>query len=806
MTERVVTVRLQLHNGQFLANTRAIENATNATWNRIADRSSVIGKRVKEWAKDARESIKGIFSTDEIGRGPFMKMLAALKDQRVAGMNMLKKNAAAIKGMFTADEIGRTPFMRMRDAAAKVKAASAAAIKKGALAMKSSVQKATSPDEIGRSPFNRMLSDMHNLEGKSIAAFKRIGNAAKSAYGGGSRGIGAASSWVDKKLYGSADGKKRGLASGLSNLRLSQNSEHGIGAMGVAGAFMAKDMITNIYNKGMGIVEDANHVSDAAAQLSVNARQAGKGYIDPKVLESEAYAVTQQVKGTKSSEVIDAMAQFTALTGDLKTARASMVTFATVAKATGSGLTDVAASTAAISQQFGITDPEQIKEVLASLTYQGKAGAIELSDLATGLQTLAASGASFGLKGVQGVKTLGGITQLAKQGSGSPAETFTAVQGIFRELTAKTTQLEKQKVKVYEGKGADKHTRDPTDIIIDAISTIGGNDIGKKATGLQSIFNDSLKGLKPLMSIYNNTVRDTKGTDAEKTAAGVAALRKAFDGAINAAGAWEDVVQDASNMQQTASAKTAAAGELMQSKIAENVAPKLTEFATMMATNVDALDAFVFAMEVVADVVEGFGIGLKALGIIKEHKKTSYEYRDEAKAKKEKAQAALTAMQMTPEQILAETAKDPNAVAEKRAQAQKLKDEVDSAALDEKGWNTWANKGGFEWDNDPNNRNPEKKTTSRSLKDKAREQKEAAAAVAADPAEQQRRAAQTNLYSNYMKDAGAEVGTGTRVSEGAPAARPGPIRLDGVSAVRIVGDDTTRGSIPSPTPGNVARL
>jgi len=807
MADKVVTVKIKLNKSDFIANAKAIETATGSTWKRIADQSSVIGKRIKEWAKDASLAMKAFFAVDEVGRGPFMKMLAALQNSRVAAVSMLRKNAAAIKAMFSADEIGRTPFMRMRDAANKIKTASIATLKKNAASMKQFF----APDEVGRGPFLRMLADLHNLESKSQTAFKRIGQAAKSAFGAGSKGIGTAGSWLDRKMYGSvqmgADGKygaKKGWLSGLSNLSMTGHDSGG--AMALAGVFAAKSAVESIYAKGAGIVQDANHVAEAAAQLSVNARQAGQGYIDPKVLEAEAYKVTQDVKGTSADNVIEAMAQFTSLTGDLKTARASMTTFATVARATGASLTDVAASTAAISQQFKITDPADIREVLSALTYQGKAGAIELSDLATGLQTLAAGGASFGLSGVQGVKTLGGITQIAKQGSGSAAETFTAVQGIFRELAAKTSILEKQKVKVYEGKGANKKTRDPTDIIIDAISTIGGNDVAKKATGLQSIFNDSLKGLKPLLSLYNDTVRNTVGTDKEKTAAGVNALRQALDSAINVAGGWEDVVSDAAKMQKTSSAQMAAASQSLQSKISENVAPKLTEFATGLASSTDAIDFFVFAMEVIADTVEGFGKALKALGIIKEHKKTSYELRDEHKAKKEKLQSELKGMQMTPEQIAIAQTVDPKGLEEKRKKAKELEVQIAGEAAQEKYYNDFANKGGFEWDNDPDNM-PVTKTNTRTLKDKFREQQEAAVAAIPQTAGSSRSPGAVIAAQHATDVARGREMFAQREQGQAPApVRPGPIKFDGAQPVRIVGDDTTRGTIAAPTPGNVPRL
>src|SRR6185295_4902527 len=115
----------------------------------------------------------------------------------------------------------------------------------------------------------------------------------------------------------------------------------------------------------------------------------------------------------------------------------------------------------------------------------------------------AAAGASFGLHGTQGIKTIGGLTQIARKGTGSADMTFTAVERILSNVMTHSDKLRGAGVKVYEGKGASKHTRDLPDILIDTISKVGGSNIEQKNKKLESIFGEEgIRGIKPLLSAY----------------------------------------------------------------------------------------------------------------------------------------------------------------------------------------------------------------------------------------------------------------------------------------------------------------
>jgi hypothetical protein len=93
----------------------------------------------------------------------------------------------------------------------------------------------------------------------------------------------------------------------------------------------------------------AYQLEEAATRISINARQAGQDFVDPRVLRREFQDTAQASPGISAIDVADAVQQFITVTGDLDTARKSQKTFATVASATGSSVGDVAQAAGGIS-------------------------------------------------------------------------------------------------------------------------------------------------------------------------------------------------------------------------------------------------------------------------------------------------------------------------------------------------------------------------------------------------------------------------------------------------------------------------
>lgn len=413
--------------------------------------------------------------------------------------------------------------------------------------------------------------------------------------------------------------------------------------------FFGSMIAMRAFDKLKGTVESAAReamaLQESTNRLSINARGAGQEFVDPAQLRREFETVAVSTPGQSAQEISEAIQQFVSLTGELKTGRESAGTFATVASATGAGIGDVSSAAASIFNQFGLKSKDEMKDVMASLTFQGKKGAFEVKDMAAQFQRLAAAGASFGLTGVQGVKTIGGLAQIARTGTGSAEQTTTAIENIFSNMIGKSALLKKEGVNVYDKKG---RTRDVGDILIESIVKSGKNNFEKKSQVLQQVFGDQgIRGVRPLLAKYQTEFQAAQkngATEAEAAAAGLKKLRETLDESINAPGAWAEVQKDAAQAQRNISAQTTASWERVKQVTAEKLLPALTAVTPKlmklfvgadgeMGPAMMAVSGFADGIGLAADAVSEFVDGLYDLGIIKRKPKSFIE-QEEAEKKK----------------------------------------------------------------------------------------------------------------------------------------------------------------------------
>jgi hypothetical protein len=397
---------------------------------------------------------------------------------------------------------------------------------------------------------------------------------------------------------------------------------------------------------GLGITgaaaRDSLRLREVSNRLSISSRGAGEKAIDPAQLQKEFERTAIATPGLRAVDVADAVQQFVTKTGRLDVARASQQTFATVASASGSDIRDVSAAAADLFQKFDITSIEQMQEAFASLTMQGKAGAFELKDAAGQFGKLSAAASRFGIdKGVTGVKTLGGLTQIARTSTGSAEQASTAVEAMLRQLVAKSgdigrLRVDGKAVRVFE-KGSNSKTRNIQDVIADTIAGAKGSTVA-----LQKIFGDEgIRGVSPLISAFNQAKDATAGTDKEKIAAGRAAVHSTLSGAIDAPGGWSEIQKDAALAQQDSSAKLTASWERLTAKVGGALIPVITQFVDSLTASPEVMDAFIGTIEVMIDAMKGFVLALEDLGIIKKKVKTPEQIADEKRAVAKDAQAEI---------------------------------------------------------------------------------------------------------------------------------------------------------------------
>jgi hypothetical protein len=384
-----------------------------------------------------------------------------------------------------------------------------------------------------------------------------------------------------------------------ANRRIQSGHERMVGRVAMrALSFVGRAALNGAEQLVGGALRESLSVASIANRVSINGRGAGQTAIDPRILQKEFHNVAKATPGIKAADVGAAVQEFVSLTGDLDTARKSMQSFATAASATGADITDVSRAASQLSDKFDVKGPEEMQKALAILTFQGKQGAFEIKDMAGQFNRLGASAAAFDIgKGSSAVATLGGLAQIAFQGTGSARGASTAVENVFSALTQKSGVLKGQGVHVY-GKTGER--RDIREVLAETISMVGGSDIEKKNAGLNRIFGkQGIRAVNPLIAAYTDATKGMSGADAQK--AGYEAVKAALDKAISTTGDWSEVQKDAAQAQQDSSAKMTAAWERVVATTSDSLLPALVPLIDKLPEFVPAAELVIKALGLLAD-------------------------------------------------------------------------------------------------------------------------------------------------------------------------------------------------------------
>lgn len=158
--------------------------------------------------------------------------------------------------------------------------------------------------------------------------------------------------------------------------------------------------------------------------------------------------------GVSRSELEAVASQFVTATGDFVTAEKSLGLFADVLQATGTNSEDLANVMAVLKTQFRDIKPEQMAEAFGVLAVAGKAGSVELKEMASELGRVAGSFQQFGGKDIAGLQQIASAFQVVQSRFGFSAEQArTGVKSFF-------DQLGKNKKKVRDVFGVDVRGKD----------------------------------------------------------------------------------------------------------------------------------------------------------------------------------------------------------------------------------------------------------------------------------------------------------------------------------------------------------
>lgn len=190
---------------------------------------------------------------------------------------------------------------------------------------------------------------------------------------------------------------------------------------------------------------------------------------------------TSYASGIARSELMEGAAAYVRLTGDAQGAQQTLGLFGKVANASGASMDDIASTAAALRKNLNI-DPSQFQGAFDILITQGKAGAIELNELATLMAGIAPSFAAFkGGTGVSGMAQLSAAMQVGRGAFGTSSEAATGLRNFITSISKRAKQFGKHGIRIVEkDKNGVERLRDIRSIIMD----IGNSKLGRRKRGL----------------------------------------------------------------------------------------------------------------------------------------------------------------------------------------------------------------------------------------------------------------------------------------------------------------------------------
>lgn len=383
---------------------------------------------------------------------------------------------------------------------------------------------------------------------------------------------GKVASWA-KSMKGAASDALKGFGGGLG--KLGGGALKGFGFGGVAGLGMqATSSITSFLKDGF---DSAMNFERSLTRLQITAGRT------PEQMEAfrKAVRASSRETGIGSNEIAEAAEKFVGLTGDMAGAEKQAGVWARIAQASSSSVGDIATLSASLSQTMGIL-PDQTEAAFSSLIIQGKAGAVELRDMASLLSGLAPQYAQFkGGSGLGGLREMGAEFQVIRHGFGSAEEAATGFRSLLTQVVQHADKLHKAGVNIFDKdpKTGHKRLKNFHDIIVAITQSKLMNDPTKlqKALGREEAHRAFLQ-LQDNLGLYNQLYQQASDTGA--------------------------VQRDFAAKMASPAAKWDAAMNRMKETMAEAFTPeRIEKFAHVLEFAVDKAAALVGAMEKVGTIL-----------------------------------------------------------------------------------------------------------------------------------------------------------------------------------------------------------
>ncbi len=370
---------------------------------------------------------------------------------------------------------------------------------------------------------------------------------------------------------------------------------------GLAGAGQAGAAMLGLGGTALAAsaVNSAVSLDERTRRLSILGRSKGENGLNPETLRRQ-FSQTGIAHGFSAEEVAAGVSEFTTKTGDIKTPLANQRVFATVAQASDAKLNEVFSTAADMTQKLDIKSVEDMQKAFAVLSMQGKKGSFELKAMAKEFPEVLAEASNMGVRGVEGVRDVGALMQVARQATGSDSEATTAATNFMRKLTQESGKLQAgtarglngKKIQVFQDNDPRRGMRNFMDIATEYIRGTEGN-----LQGFQEVFD--IRGSRAgnmLLSKFREARENviTKGgSNKEGTEAGIVAMKAFWDSFRNVSADWSEVERDSADAMKSTSVKLTQLKEQFMEAVGSALLPELTKLIPVLSEMIPKFMALV---------------------------------------------------------------------------------------------------------------------------------------------------------------------------------------------------------------------
>jgi hypothetical protein len=186
----------------------------------------------------------------------------------------------------------------------------------------------------------------------------------------------------------------------------------------------------------LGPMQQAAAFEDTLRQNAITAGATGRAVEDMVAASSKAYQKLALETGQSSADVAKAAGTLVAANVPTELIDQFLPVLAKAATASGAALEELSSTAVALNQNLKISGPKEMADALGALVAAGKEGRFELRDMAREFPALTAAAEALGLKGRDGVNSLGAMLQVARRGAGTSAEAANNLANFMQKITA----------------------------------------------------------------------------------------------------------------------------------------------------------------------------------------------------------------------------------------------------------------------------------------------------------------------------------------------------------------------------------